>query len=195
MFGACCRRLGKLHDAKSLLEKALNCDPTSLPAKNNYANLLIDLNSFEEAEAILLAILKDNPDFADAKDNLARLSYKRESSNTNNVAEINPHASFSLADPLSLAFSHEEVKCSRSLISNHKDQKSVPQKAKELSSLLPNTSDQSISSDQIDLAFKACAEGRYEFALNLCNEVKVHLGDSPSLYECLGDIYIGVKNS
>ena len=52
MFGACCRRLGKLHDAKSLLEKALNCDPTSLPAKNNYANLLIDLNSFEEAETI-----------------------------------------------------------------------------------------------------------------------------------------------
>ena len=77
MYGACCRRLGKLDAAKSLLQKALSYQPDSLPVRNNYANLLIDLNHFDSAEQILNSVLDSSPEYSDAKDNLQRLRLKR----------------------------------------------------------------------------------------------------------------------
>ena len=101
---------------------------------------------------------------------------------------------FVLADPLSLAFSKEEITHSQTLLSDKTNKKSVEKKTQQLEQILPSISDQSLASDQLALAFKACVEGRHEFAIKLCDEAKSFLADSSSLFECYGDAYIGLKD-
>ena len=53
LYGATCRRLGQLTNAKDLFSRALSLDPKSPQIRNNYANLLIDLNEIDDARKIL----------------------------------------------------------------------------------------------------------------------------------------------
>ena len=50
LYGATCRRLGQLNEAEILFKRAINIDDSNPSLKNNYANLLIDLNRFDESE-------------------------------------------------------------------------------------------------------------------------------------------------
>ena len=65
--------LANYEKSRSLFIRALELDPTSLSVKNNYANLLIDEAELEEAETILIDILKVDPHYKDAISNLNRV--------------------------------------------------------------------------------------------------------------------------
>ena len=114
MHGAVLRRLGRFDDAEKVFRSALDSTPDNTFLRNNFANLLIDQQSFDEAESILKDLLKKNPDYEDAKVNLNRLNFQR------NLAASAPSESQSSAptlddnsdrfiDPLIAAFSDEEV--------------------------------------------------------------------------------------
>ena len=53
LYAATCRRQGDLRLSKELFLKALKIDPDSKEVLNNYANLLIDMNQFNESRSIL----------------------------------------------------------------------------------------------------------------------------------------------
>ena len=57
LFASTCRRLGKFDQSSDLFSRALAKQPDSLPIKNNYSNLLIDLGRYDEAVVILDSIL------------------------------------------------------------------------------------------------------------------------------------------
>ena len=59
MHGAVLRRLGRLNEAKKVFQSALNNTPDNIFLRNNFANLLIDLQSFSDAESILEKLLKE----------------------------------------------------------------------------------------------------------------------------------------
>ena len=193
LFGACCRRLAKFDHAQKLFKSALALNPTSLTVQNNYANLLIDLDEFDSAESILRSILEKKADYSDAAANLQRLQEKRNHLNSNVVSsgDTTTPDSFKLADPLALAFSDEESKLSLNIINNNNQPKNT--KIKELAQALPELKNHQIASDQIDLAFQACKDRRFEFALQLCSEARLTLCHLPSLWECAGDAYIGLQ--
>ena len=192
LFGACCRRLGELDRARELLKAALSFNPTSLSVKNNYANLLIDLNQFDSAESIIQDILHQKSDFVDAKVNYQRLLEQRKIRQIE-ASSSNDNPEFCLSDPLALAFSDNESKLSLNLAPSAPQKQSISDKSQKLADALPDPKDYQISSDQINLAFKACQEKRFEFALQLCSEARPSLHTSPSLWECAADAYIGLK--
>ena len=78
LYGATCRRLGLLQRAEQLLSKALQIDPAAIDVRNNYANLLIDLERLPEARTILEQLLRERPDFQDARTNLNRLEFREQ---------------------------------------------------------------------------------------------------------------------
>ena len=106
VFGANNRRLGKLDQAEELFKRALQLNPTSAPIRNNYANLLIDLVRYQEAREILTALLKENPDYNDAKVNLNRLEFEDSRQATSPTPATEDVEGWSLADHC-LAFSEE----------------------------------------------------------------------------------------
>ena len=78
LYGATCRRLGQLTQAKDLFSRALTLDPKSPQIRNNYANLLIDLDELDEARKMLLDLLAENPGYSDARANLNRLQFREQ---------------------------------------------------------------------------------------------------------------------
>ena len=89
MHGAVLRRLGRFDDAEKVFRAALNNTPSNTFLRNNFANLLIDQQAFEEAESILKDLLKENPSYEDAKVNLNRLIFQK------NLATPSPNESSS----------------------------------------------------------------------------------------------------
>ena len=65
MYGAVLRRSGRIKEAEKVFHNALGTPKQSI-LKNNFTNLLIDIQAFE-AESTLKAVLKDNPNYEDAK--------------------------------------------------------------------------------------------------------------------------------
>lgn len=114
MHGAVLRRLGRREEAEKVFRSALDNNPSNPFLRNNFANLLIDQQSFTEAESILQDLLKENPNYEDAKLNLNRLTFQKKladsapnetPSATSTPSEITDR----LLDPLIAAFSDEEV--------------------------------------------------------------------------------------
>ena len=93
--------------------------------RNNFANLLIDKQSFKEAEEILENLLKEDPEYQDAQSNYNRLNFQQ------NLAKSAPKSSSPLSitqdnandhfmDPLAAAFSDEEVDLAGGVTSKQK---------------------------------------------------------------------------
>ena len=191
LYGSCLRRQGDLHNARIQFQRALNIDSSSPALQNNYANLLIDLGLFEEAETILNSLLLKNPAYGDAKANLDRLKERVNFS----VADVQATASdtdanWEVGNPLLLAFSSDEVQKAASLL---KSDIKLINKTNTLSQALPSVKDQQIASDQLKMAQQAILDGRFDFALQLCSQAKLFMHDSPAIYECASDAYIAKK--
>ena len=78
LYGATCRRLGQLTNAKALFSRALNLDPKSPQIRNTYANLLIDLNEIDDARRMLEDLLAEDPNYGDARANFNRLKFREQ---------------------------------------------------------------------------------------------------------------------
>ena len=186
LYGATCRRLGILDRAEQLLRRAYQLEPQAFAVRNNYANLLIDLGREKEARILLEAILRENPNYNDARVNLNRLEFRGQLSKKDEPASILDSAnSLKLADPLMLAFAEDEV-----LEAHNVKSSQLTTASKKLASKLPNLNAVTVASDKLSLATTAVSEGRGDFALQLCSQALEGLGANPSIYVNASDAYI-----
>ena len=191
LFAANCRRLGQLQRAEELFARALQISPESPQIRNNQANLLIDLGRLDEAREILTRLLDEQPDYADARNNLNRLNFQNQaqplqSSQLQQSPE--PVRGWSLADPLLIAFSEEEVAES----GLRKPAKPGPEASALLESL-PDANARAMALEQLEQANKAIAEQQCAFALQLCSQVLRVLGAHAPVYDCASDAYLNLR--
>ncbi|WP_071991474.1 M48 family metallopeptidase [Synechococcus sp. CC9616] len=190
LYGAALRRVGNYKSSENIFERALSISPTSHSLRNNYANLLIDMHEFSKAEAILLKLLKENPEYEDAKENSKRLDAvrslfsKANSSNANiassdSVSDNTLPSQKAILDPLMRAFSRDEVK-------NHGRLAPPPDLKKAASS----SDSRAIGLEKLKLAQVAVKESNYDYALSLCSQTHQEIGVESLIYDCASDGYI-----
>ena len=191
LFAANCRRLGQLQRAEELFARALQISPESPQIRNNQANLLIDLGRLDEAREILTRLLDEQPDYADARNNLNRLSFQNQAQPPQ-PSQLQPSPEpvrgWSLADPLLIAFSEEEVAES----GLRKPAKPGTEAAALLDSL-PDSNARAMALEQLEQANKAIAEQQCAFALQLCSQVLRVLGAHAPVYDCASDAYLNLR--
>jgi len=189
LYGATCRRLGRLDRARELLARAYRVDPASKAIRNNYANLLIDLGELQQARLLLEALLQEDPDFRDARVNLNRLEFHRQSHQVDpQPAPSAPSRSASWLpnDPLMLAFSDSEVQRTR------QDVKLDPEGVR-VAARLPSPQSQEMASEQLTMAARAIQQSNPQFALDLCSQAHAGLGPNSLVYTNAADAYINLQ--
>ena len=191
LYGVTCRRLGQLTTAKDLLSRALKLDPKSPQIRNNYANLLIDLNEPDDARKILEDLLSENPEYADARANLNRLVFREQKNSTAQATEsaVISAKSWMPEDPLMLAFAEEEVMQAGAVAVN----KPAPNTGDALARQLPNPDKAAMAGDQLKLAAQAINENNPSFALQLVSQASLGLGAQAAVYVNAADAYIRLQ--
>lgn len=192
------RRLGDLTKSEITFKRAINIDPDSITIKNNYANLLIDLHLYDEARAMLNDVLEREPGYSDSIINLNRLNHLESTSNplslsssvsttTSSGLSGSKINGFSLADPLLLAFADSEIEfaAKRYALSDSKEPK--------VTSNMPLPDAASSAHNQIELAYQACQNEQYDFALKLCSQALRTYGPLAEIYDCSSDIYLNLR--
>lgn len=184
LYATTLRRLGFLDEALANFEKALALDSSNIQIKNNYSNLLIDLNKFHEAKIILDKILLENPDYQDAlanRDRLVSLQSKQ------SISEQSTQK-LDLGDPLLLAFEQDEV--------NYSDTRYFPKGRSTNAALeeLPELGANSVVDDYLEAARKALSENNYDLSFKLCSQAHSIKGPSVDIFDCVADIYFSQKN-
>lgn len=194
LHGAVLRRLGRLEDAEKVFRDALNNTPNNSFLRNNFANLLIDQQSFEEAETILQGLLKENPNYEDAQSNLNRLAFQRnlaasppKTNSDDTATEVNHDNHFK--DPLIAAFSDEEVAMAGGVAANQ-DGKS--QHGGLQPSDLPDRARDKELHETLSLARKTI-EADPQQAIRDCTLLHNKLGVQAPIYEVAGEAYIRLQ--
>lgn len=190
LFGVVCRRLGDLNKGKSLFEKALGLSPLSPDINNNYANLLIDIGELDKARMILERLVKEIPEYKDARTNLNRLIFRESDANGNSrkiFTAIQTSENWVPDDPLMLAFSDEEV--TRSGLQH----KFLNIEGSKLANELPAGKPKAGVVEMLRMATKANSEKDAEFALLLCSNVQEAIGPNSLVYANAGDAYIQLQ--
>jgi len=196
MYGAALRRIGRQNDAKKIFLEGIEGLNTSKELLNNYANLLIDTQKFEEARDILSNLLKENPTYNDAKENLNRLNYiesnliKDKSYQTKRSTDQSDgkEEAINFADPLLDAFTQQEVELS---IKNKKVM-SYTNSEKEFISKLPEIDTSRTLTELISLARELIMKTPDQ-CLSLCEHLYRELPMQEIVYEIAGQAYVNLK--
>ncbi len=191
MHGAVLRRVGQLTDAEKVFRTSLKTNPNNPFLRNNFANLLIDKQDFEEAELILKSILSENPNYEDAKSNLNRLAFQK------NLAASAPNESSSqttngpveiFVDPLAAAFSNEEVAMAGGIASDQ-DNKSL---GGLNPSALPKRDTDKELNETLSLA-RQTIDADPQQVLRDCEMLHNKLGVQAPIYEVAGEAYVRLQ--
>ena len=192
LYGANCRRLGQLDKAEKLLSRALKLNPDAAQVRNNYANLLIDLDRLSEAQAILEKLLQEDPNYKDAQVNLNRLQFRTQANISINAPDrsggkksTSSSVTWQPKDPLMLAFAEEEVRQAGAV-----NLPPLSQSAAALVSQLPKVQDSQEAFEKLQLAARSVAEGNADFALQLCGAALENLGANATIYVNASDAYV-----
>lgn len=193
LSGSCSRRLGRLAQAHVSFKNALKIQPESITIKNNFANLLVDLEQFDEAILLLEEILTLKPDYLDAKQNINRAKFMRKQHGLNasrhkEILQSDPNSN--IYDPLMQAFSVDEAMRTMGV-----PQISLSVTGKSIANLISSDPLQigDLIADKLKLAHKAYDESNFHYALELCSQVFASNGPSLVLFMLLSDVYIGLK--
>ena len=195
LYASTARRQGDLKKAHELFNTALKLDPESPLIRNNYANLLIDMQKYDDALAILESILQEHPDYKDAIFNRNRLNDLMSTHNTVAAKNIEPSSSpivltdIDLGDPLLLAFDQDEV--------NYSNQRYfpniTPSSAEETLKHLPNPDKKSVAIDQLRFAESALKNGDTSSVLKICSNALTVLGQDSRIYDLASDAYLALN--
>ena len=188
-YGSCLRKNGSSQDAEDMYKSSLQTHSNSLSLLNNYANLLIDLNRFEEAGNLLNKALKIDPNYDDAKSNLSRLAFLKDSLPKTNEVNFSSSSSLLDYDPLAASFSPDEIK------RTFTDKAVLANSDNSVSGLVESLPSQDLGKEQIERIslirslissnpIQALADLRLLFA---------EVGASSYIYQLAGDIYIRLK--
>ena len=198
MYGAVLRRLGKLSEAQRVFKEALDVDTSNNFLKNNYANLLTDLKSFDAAENILLEILRSDPDYDDAKANLNRVRFQKsliasESDSKDSGKRSADEVSNDLVDPLAAAFTETEVEFSKNINvikkSSNKESKSISELE---NSELPKRDQNVEIREALGLAQKS-VDTNPEQVIEDCRILHKKMGAHSKIYLVAAQAYIRLK--
>lgn len=198
MHGAVLRRAGRLDEAERVFRAALEMHPNNPFLRNNFANLLIDQNSFAEAESILQALLKENPEYEDARENLNRLEFQRglvkaSPDSTATRTSIQDPSRNQLSDPLFAAFSDEEVALAGGIAAEHSSNKQGKKiKAGLNADSLPNRSLELELQEALSLA-RQTVDADPQQVIRDCNLLHEKLGVQAPIYEVAAEAYIQLR--
>ena len=186
MYAAILRRLSLFERAEIKFKEALEIDENAADVRNNYSNLLIDQGRLAEAQQILDTLVKQNPDYLDAQNNLERvkellIENKSLEENSNNVQK---EASNIFNDPLDEAFALEEVRKAGSIVGSL---------SAAVEDLIPDPSKSQL--EQADLEMFKLAENQikakqFKGALELLNKIRDRKKSHSSLYKAASDASI-----
>lgn len=191
LYGATCRRLGQFMKSKELLLNALKLEPKSSAIRNNYANVLIDLDELESAKSILEALLSENPSNGDASTNLERLRSRESVLHiTSGLDKGQELSNWFPSDPLMLAFADEEVRLAGGVALKNSYSKS----GVLLADNLPSVPTSTIDSDRIELATRSIHENNPEFALQLLSQASLGYGAKAVVYMNAADAYVKLES-
>ena len=186
LYAASSRRLGDLI-ITTAFQTCFVYRTDSIPIKNNYANLLIDLGKLDEAQKLLDEILSVVPTYDDALTNKNRLQFLR--SNKPSSADLSKAEDSSkfvdLGDPLLLAFADDEIERSA--------QRYKFKRKPTNNIILPSPDKAQTVQDFIKMAYQSCSSGNYEFAFKLCSESLHQIGPQALIYDCASDLYLSLK--
>ncbi len=191
MYGAVLRRLGKLEEAEKVFRDGLMNHPDDPFLRNNFANLLIDRQSFDEAEKILKALIEQNPNYEDAKANLNRLGFQRDlasDESPKSASKSKPEGQSYFSDPLMDAFSDEEIKHSQGISLNAKSDQG---KNKTLEGL-PDRQISEELQEALTLA-RQTIDTSPEKCISDCRLLHAKLGPQSQLYTVVGEAYIRLQ--
>ena len=202
MYGAALRRVGRLDDAEKVFRQAISQHGDNKFLQNNFANLLIDKQSFDEAEQILRSLLEDDPSYEDARLNMNRLKFKRNLAETSSkIAQESPGSQLiqapnqntsrqddnAFVDPLEAAFSDEEVKLAGGINVN------TPNDNSELNlDNLPKRELQAELQEALSLA-RQTVETDPQQTINDCTLLHNKLGVQAPIYEVAAEAYIKMQ--
>ena len=197
LFAATARRHGELQKAQELFESALQIEPDSPIIRNNYANLLIDFEKFDDALSILDSILEQNPSYQDAIFNRNRLKDMLGGSTTpglNDNSNSSPVSNSSsndidFSDPLLIAFEQDEINYSNQRYFNDL----VPSSANNPLTDLPQPDSKSIANDQLRFAETALKNGDTSLVLKICSNALDVLGPDSKVYDLASDAYLAIN--
>lgn len=191
LYGATCRRLGHLVKSKDLLSRALQIEPHSSAVRNNYANVLIDLDDLTEAKTILVSLLSENPSNQDALTNYKRLQDRQAALQAKSIeSQEQELIEWTPSDPLMLAFAEDEVRLAGGVALKKTHSKS----AVALADSLPDVSSSTIDSDRIELATRSIQENNSEFALQLLSQASVGHEAQAIIYMNAADAYVRLES-
>ncbi len=192
MHGAVLRRLGRLNDAEAIFRAALKDTPDNAFLRNNFANLLIDQQDYEEAESILKDLLQKNPTYHDAQSNLNRLNFQKNlaASAPNDQKSATPtNADDRFIDPLIAAFSDEEVAQAGGITTKREGQSL---RGGLNSSALPDRAHDQELHETLSLA-RQTIDVDPQKVLHDCELMHNRLGAQPPIYEVAGEAYIRLQ--
>lgn len=188
LYAATSRRLGLLDDADKLFKRALQIVPKSTQIRNNYANLLIDLERYDEAMNLLDNVLIDQPSYQDALSNRNRLillqEQKKQSSSS--AANIKNGLESTFLDPLLMSFDQEEIDFSNS---RYFAQSNTNKQMKTLA----KPSERSVALDQLSFAEASILAGDSNTVLKICTQVSKVLGQDARIYDIASDAYLNLN--
>ena len=198
MYGAVLRRSGRIKEAESVFRNALEAHPNNPILRNNFANLLIDIQAFEEAEATLQQVLEDNPDYEDARENLNRLEFQRSlvksAPNANESANsIDEPAPNHFSDPLVAAFSDDEVARAGGVAAKQAIGNSDNNAREGLNAdTLPNRAVELELQEALSLA-RQTVDADPQRVIQDCNLLHQKLGVQGPIYEVAAEAYIRLQ--
>ncbi len=198
MHGAVLRRVGQRDEAESVFREALSLHKEDKFLNNNFANLLIDQQKFDNAEEILNKLIEIYPDYEDAQANLNRLKFQRRLSesapktskpaNAQQILEEDP-----FIDPILAAFSDDEVALAGGINSKNKTEARKLENDNQLNlSKLPNRSYNDELQETLSLARRSI-ESDPKQVINDCTLLQQKLGVQYQIYEVAGEAYIRLQ--
>ena len=196
------RRIGRLDEAETVFRQSLKQHAENIFLQNNFANLLIDKQNFEEAEKILKNILTLNPSYEDARVNLNRLEFQKnladsspktsqDLSNSNQIIGISEEVNNAFIDPLEAAFTDEEVKLAGGLDLGANRQQSNKSSGINLSKL-PDRDHQKELQEAMSLA-RRTIESDPQQTIKDCTLLHNKLGVQTPIYEVAAEAYIRLQ--
>ena len=155
-----------------LFQLALSIDPNSIPIKNNFANLLIDIGQLDKAQSLLEAVLAEAPGYADAIKNKNRLEFLQQGESVqDNDTTADSLNLVDLGDPVLLAFADDEIERSvkrykfKRASLNSNVELPIPDPAKSAQDFIKGLPSQYLDHE---FALKLCSHLFYKLAPKLC---------------------------
>ena len=198
MHGAALRRVGQLNEAESIFREALSLHKEDKFLNNNFANLLIDKQAFDEGENILRKLIEKYPSYEDAQANLNRLKFQRSLSDSTPKSSQPSKLEADIEedpfiDPIIAAFSEDEVGFAGSMETKNKSDSKIANENDQLNlTELPERSNSNELQETLRLA-RQSIDSDPQQVIRDCVLLQQKLGVQCAIYEVAGEAYIRLQ--